>query len=289
LGLGFVCISGADSALAYDSLLALGAPARYLQFEGRSNGLGGVSEAVASVLGGLLVLISLRTPALAQAAVYTLLVPLTLLLTEPPRVRSAATSHVMGVLRITNYALRGHKEVKWLIIYGALLATMTRTIVMLTQPYFQLVGIPLGWFGTLWASQLLFMGVLSFCASAYERRIGKERALVSFVVICVLSYLVLGAVPSVIVLPAVLGFYFVRATSVPILYDKINSRVDSSMRATVLSVKSLAHNLLYAAVGPFLGMLVDRYSLQVALLVLAGAYGILSTAVMLGMRRWNLL
>jgi MFS family permease len=288
LGLGFVSISGADSAMAYDSYLALGESERYVKFEGRSNGLSGVSEAVASILGGLLVLVSLRAPAQAQTAVYALLVPLALLLKEPPRARSSGVNPFKDVLRITRYALHGHKEVKWLIFYGAFIETVTRTIVFLTQPYFQMVGIPLSWFGVLWATQLLALGLFSFFAHAYERRIGQKRALVSFVVIGVLSYLVLGISPSIVVLPAILGFYFVRALNLPILYDSINSRVESNMRATVLSVKSLAHNLLYAGIGPFLGVLVDKWSVQVALLTSAGIYSILGIVVLSNMKRQKL-
>ena len=54
----------------------------------------------------------------------------------------------------------------------------------------------------------------------------------------------------------------------PTLATYINVRIPSSRRATVLSFKNMISSLQYAAVAPFLGLVVDAYSLQTALLLL---------------------
>ena len=289
LGMGYSFISGADTALAYDSFAAQGEEGKYLSFASRSNGYSGMSEAVASLVGGFLALISLRTPLIAEAAVYAATIPIVFFLTEPKRVKSAAHNPFKDILRITQYALHGHKEIKWLIFYGAIMGTLTHTMVWLTQPYYQLVGVPLGWFGALWAAQLFIMGVFAHNAERYEQWLGKRFALFSFPIIGVISYIVLGLFPSVAILPIILGFYFVRGVHIPILHQYVNSIVASDIRATVLSVKNLAQKLVYSLFGPMIGVVVDAYSLQTGLLFSAILYGSLSLVVIFNMRRLKII
>lgn len=289
LGIGYSFISGADSALAYDSFAAEGNEKDYLRYESHGSGFMGISEGTASIIGGFLAVLSLRAPLVAQASVYSLTIPLALLLTEPKRIKSAVSHPWKNVLRITKYALHGHKEIKWLILYGAIIATLTHTMVWLTQPYYQLVGVPLAWFGVLWASQLFIMAFFSHNADKYERWLGKKQALISFPIIGCASYLILGFAPSFAVLPALLGFYFVRGVHMPILQHYVNSVLDSDIRATVLSVKNLVQKLIYTVLGPLIGFMVDAYSLQTALLLSAALYGFLSLIVIVNMRRLKIM
>jgi len=70
----------------------------------------------------------------------------------------------------------------------------------------------------------------------------------------------------------VLGFLFIFIQSVssgyfnPVLEDYVNSRIPSSKRATILSIKNMVHSLSYAIISPLLGYFIDLYSLQAALL-----------------------
>lgn len=289
LGIGYSFLSGADIAMAYESYASEGQEEQYLGFASRSNSFTGISEGVASIIGGLLALISLRTPIVIEAAIYALTIPLALFLTEPQRIKSVAHNPFMDILRITKYALHGHKEIKWLIFYGAIVATLTHTAVWITQPYYQLVGIPIGWFGVLWAAQLFAMGVFAHNAERYEKWLGKRFALFSFPIIGCISYVILGLFPSALALPVILGFYFVRGVHIPILHHYVNSVVTSDIRATVLSVKNLAQKFIYSVFGPMIGVVVDAYSLQTGLLFSAVLYGTLSLIVILNMKRLKII
>jgi MFS family permease len=289
LGVGYSFVSGADTALAYDSFLALGKKEDYLKFEARSSAFNGISEAVASVLGGFLVLISLRMPIYAEAMVFLMLIPVSLMLHEPKRVLKAGGDPFKAVLKITKYALHGHKEIKWLILYGAALGTLTHTMVWLTQPYYELVGVPLKWFGLVWAAQLIIMAVFSFYSDSYEKWMGKKAALISFPIIGVSTYILLAVSPSLAVLPAILGFFFVRGVHIPILQNYVNEKVESDIRATVFSVKSFVQQLIYMIFGPLIGVMMDVYSLQTALYFSALLYGVLSLVIVLRMLKLKVL
>ena len=82
LALSVSAISGADSALLYDSLLSYGREGEYKQTEGRSSSLAIASEGVASIIGGMLAIISLRTPVYVEMMV-SLLVKMKILDTSP--------------------------------------------------------------------------------------------------------------------------------------------------------------------------------------------------------------
>ena len=192
-----------------------------------------------------------------------------------------------NVIKVTKYALHGHKEIKWLILYGAVVGTITHTMVWLNQPLFQEMGIAIGWYGFIWAALVSAPLLIMKFTDQYEHLLGKRRALVSFVVIGVVTYVVIGLFQSVWVLPVLLGFSFIRTVFTPILRDYVNELVDSSIRATVLSVQVLAQRLLYVVVGPIIGWVMDVYSLSTALLFSAVLYGLLGLIVLLNMRRFT--
>ena len=133
------------------------------------------------------------------------------------------------------------------------------------------------------------MGIFSRGADRYERWLGKRQALASFVGIGVASYVLLGVAPFMATLPAILGFYFVRGVHMPILQNYVNELVESDIRATVLSVKNVAQKLLYAALGPVIGVVVDAHSLQTALLFSAAIYGCLGVIILVGMKRQRII
>ena len=80
LGFGQSFISGADSAMLYDSLLDNKKEKEFIKYEGRMVSIGNVAEASAGIIGGLIALISLRTNYYAQAGVSFLAIPAAILL-----------------------------------------------------------------------------------------------------------------------------------------------------------------------------------------------------------------
>lgn len=290
LGIGMSFMSGSDSALAYDSLRAVGREKGYRKFESRTFVYTGLASALASIAGGLIAVAGLRWTVVAQVAINALAIPVALMLVEPKRheAKVAGRNALRDVLRVTKYALHGHQEIKWLIFYAAVVGTLTHTMIWLTQPYYQLVGIPVGWFGVLWAVQFALLALFAQLADWYER-FGRAKVLASFVAIGVASYAVIGVAPSLWMLPVmIVGFAFVRAVFTPIIRDYINQLVESDVRATVLSVQSFAQKVLYIGAGPLIGWVMDVWSLQTALLFSGAFYGVLGAVVLVMMRRARL-
>ena len=92
----------------------------------------------------------------------------------------------------------------------------------------------------------------------------------------ILSFILMGKIVYVWSISFLLLQALTMGIFEPVLRNNLNLLVPSEIRATMLSVQSIAGNLLFAAVAPFLGLLVDLYSLQTALLLFAAMTALFS-------------
>ncbi len=269
LGFSIAFISGADSALLYNSLIELKETDRHKSIESKMVSMQGVSEGVASILGGLLAAwITLRAPFAVEVIVFTLTIPIALALYEP-RVRNEVKekiNHLQEIKEILIMSLYKHKRLKWILLYAATISTSTFVMVWFTQPYWELVQVPLVWFGVLWAMFNFATAYFATWAEKFEKFLGLRGALSALVILVFVAYLILGLLPSIMLLPVFFVFYFVRAVQRPIIRDYVHKNITSDIRATVLSVQSFLGRVLFVLLGPVLGYAADIYSLSTALI-----------------------
>jgi len=82
---GVSLVSGADSAMFYDTLIELGKEQTYKEKWGKANSYYMFSAAIAAVAGGLIADVNLRWAFYAQVPVFALMIPLAYSLKEPER------------------------------------------------------------------------------------------------------------------------------------------------------------------------------------------------------------
>jgi len=267
LGLGQSFVSGADSALLYDTLVEDGRQDEYTRYEGRITSLGNLAEAIAGITGGLLALISLRVPYIAQAIIAATAIPAALGLREPHRQTPLLQANFREILRITEFALFRNRELRRNIIFSSFVGTATLTMAWFAQPFFEHAGIGLSWYGLLWTALNLTVAVTAFIAYGIEKKIGQKWSVWLIALLIPGGYLFLSAAHQATGLLILFGFYMVRGFATPVLKDYINRITGSDIRATVLSVRNFIIRLLFAVVGPFAGYIKDVYSLSQALLL----------------------
>lgn len=269
LGIGQSCISGADSAMLYDSLLEKGEEKKYSRFEGRIVSLGNLSEAAAGVIGGLLAGITLRTPYIAQAFVALIALPAAITLVEPIRKVPLMKAGIMEIVHIARFALFEDRSLRRNILFSAIIGTATLTMAWFAQPFFEHIGIEIKWFGLLWTSLNLTVAITSYTAHRLESKLGQRWSILIIALTIPLGYLALGQFQASTGLMVLYLFYLVRGYATPVLKDYINRVTASHIRATVLSVRNFVIRLLFALTAPLLGWVKDLYSLPQAL-TLAG-------------------
>lgn len=269
LGIGQSCISGADSAMLYDSLLERGEEKKYSRFEGRITSLGNIAEAVAGITGGLLAGITLRAPYFAQIFVAFIALPAAITLVEPARKVPLIKAGFMEIVQIARFALFQDRPLRRNILFSAITGTATLTMAWFAQPFFEYTNIDILWFGLLWTSLNLTVAITSYTAHYIEKKLGQNRSILMISLLIPLGYLALSRfhLPSGLIILYL--FYLVRGFATPVLKDYINRITASNIRATVLSVRNFIIRLLFSLTGPILGWIKDIYSLPQAL-TLAG-------------------
>lgn len=270
--------SGTIDALAYDSLLADGKQEGYRKVRGEISFWRFSSEAVASLLGGALAIIGLRT------AIWATLIPfagaflVALTFAEPPRHKMQETRHWKALWDITTHTLIRSVPMRSIILISGLLTALCFSLFWLTQPYQQDVGLPLSLYGVSHAIFVIGGAIAARHAHLFTKRFDDRFILLTISVIVIGCYAALGAIASV----SLLVFFLLGRISwgilTPVTSDMLNRMTSSDVRATVLSIQTLFGRLLFALSSPFLGYAADLYTLQTAFLLAAGVGGILLVA-----------
>ena len=271
LGIGFSFVSGADSALLYDSLKAENKENEYIKYEGRITSGGNFAEALAGVAGGLLATFSLRTPYYFQIVVAASAIPAAWFLKEPQHALERTHLKMKEILSILKLTYQ-QPEMRSAIFISAITGAATLTYAWFVQPYFQKAGVPVSVFGILWTLLNLSAGVFSMFSYRIDRWLGQRNTLLLIVIFISLGFILTSIEISLAGIVLLFGFYMVRGIATPVLKDLINQYTDSQVRATILSVRNFEIRIIFAAIGPALGYLTDTFSLQTALMVAGITY-----------------
>jgi predicted MFS family arabinose efflux permease len=275
LGIGQSFISGADSALMYDSLKEMKKEKEYIRYEGRLTSAGNISEAVAAFLAFIPAAISLRAPYVAQTFVAFLAVPAAMMLVEPGHFRRQTGLRMKNILMVVKYAVSDHREMRRNIFFSSVIGAATLTMAWFAQRFFGVIRLDLEYYSPAWAILNLTTGLFSYMAYRIERRLGMKRSLLLITLLIPTGYIFLGFNHSYLGLIILWLFYIVRGFATPVLKDYINRITESKIRATVLSVRNFIIRLLFASTAPFFGWIADAWSFQSALLVSGGMFMLL--------------
>lgn len=275
LGASFAFISGSDSALLYETLRHQGEEQRYAQHEGRMIGLAQAGEAAGAIFAGTLYAFFPLLPFIIQVAVWILALLVTRSLKEPPREQAKQTmSHLSEAWTTIRYTFRGNPQLRATVLLTTILGLASYYPVWLIQPYMQQTGVPLAWFGPIWAGANATVALFSWLSYRFSLRLGnRAMALVLFSLVAA-GYLGLALTH------AVWGFLFyyllttMRGLQGPLLKAHIQRHSQSSNRASIMSLKSLTFRFFFICTGPAAGLAADRLGLN-------AAFGILGTALCL--------
>lgn len=271
LGIGFSFVSGADSSMLYDSLKAEKREDEYIKYEGRISSAGNFAEALAGIAGGLLATISLRTPYYFQIFVAAIAIPAAFLLKEPKHIQERVHIKMKEILAIVKLTYQ-QTEMRRAILISSFTGAATLIYAWFVQPYFQEAGVPVSIFGILWTLLNLSAGIFSMYSYRIERLLGQKNTLLLIVVCLSLGFILTSVEISIAGIVILFSFYGIRGIATPVLKDYINQYTDSKVRATILSVRNFEIRIIFAAIGPVLGYLTDKFSLHTALLVAGVAY-----------------
>ncbi len=278
LGIGHSFVSGADSAMLFDSLKADNKTEKYIKEEGRITSFGNFAEAIAGVLGGFLAAIGLRTPFYFQFAVAAIAIPAALTLIEPAFKTPGDSHSIKKLVQNIRTTFVHHQNLRIAILLSAITGTATLTFAWLVQPYFKAIHLPVEMFGIFWTALNLTVGVSSVFAHKVELFLGKRNTLLLIIILLSGGYFLSGIVITYYGLAFLFLFYMIRGIATPVLKNRLNLYTESDVRATMLSVRNFIIRITFALIGPLLGWITDNISLNKAF-ILAGAIYLLSALI----------
>ena len=252
LGIGGSLISGADSALIYDTLLQLKKDEDYTKVEGKNYGIGNVSEGIAGIIGGFLAITSLDLPVYIQTFVLFFSIPISYSLVEPESSYKLAKS-IKSIWLVVKETFFEENKLKWYIIYSSSMGIGTLSIAWFVQPFLIEIETPLFYYGIIWAGLNIITGITSYYSYLFKHK----DLLIYISLIMVISFILLGYNISMYGLIFIVFIYLIRGIITPTLRNLININSTSERRATVLSLRSFIIRVSFAMIAPILGYITD--------------------------------
>jgi MFS family permease len=276
LGVCYAFISGSDNALLYETLRAGGCSELYTRCDGRMASWAQIGEACGALCAGLMYVTAPLLPFMVQIGVWVAALGVALSLHEPRADKGPhITSHLSEALRISRYGLMENKLLRATMILGMLLGLASFYPVWLVQPFMRESGVPLAWFGPIWAGANLMVALCAYHSHRILDSFGLRRICLLFAVLIVTAYAGLGLTSMV---GSFLFYYLLtamRGLQGPILRSFLQQHATRQMRASILSLHNLLFRLGYVVSGPVVGWISDTRGLQGAFLALAGAFALL--------------
>jgi MFS family permease len=277
LAIGLAFTSGSDSSLLFVSLKAMDRVSGYTGWEARVRAAAQVSEAVSSGVGGWLYSITPRLPFWCQLPVTLANLCTVAVMREiAPEHAQERVAHLTRGWRIVRYALAHEPRLRTAMFLSVALGLSTYVAVWLIQPWMQQRGIPVAWFGPLWAAAHLWLAGNSLLSARISAVFGLSRTLLGCCILAGASYAALGLSTTALGAVFYLGFMTVRGLQGPLLAGVLQSDAPPENRASVLSLNALLFRLASVVVLPPVGAIADRWGIPAAFAFLAVAGGIVT-------------
>ena len=268
LGIGGSLISGADSAILYDTLLEIKEEDKYTKIEGRTYAIGNFSEGIAGVLGGFLAMTSINMPVYIQTIVMFLSIPIAMTLVEPKSSYKLAKSF-SSIITVVKDTFIYQRKLRWYIVYSSSMGIATLSIAWFVQPFLMEIDTPIIYYGIIWAFLNFTAGITSY----YSYLFNNHNLLIYISLIMITSLILLGFNISYFGLIFIILIYLLRGVITPKLRNLININSTSERRATVLSLRSFVIRISFAVIAPILGYISDSSDLSLVFYVLAFIVG----------------
>lgn len=288
VAIGGSLMSGADSAIMYDTLLEINQEKQYTKVEGKTYAIGNFSEAIAGLIGGFLATSSLLLPVQIQTSILFFCIPIAVSLVEPSlHKENKIEKGFKSVLKVVKHSLFENVKLRWLIIYSSIMGVASLSAAWLAQPFFKSLDIPLFYYGILWAALNITAGISSYSSHKTEEKYNTNNLLSKLGLFMSISFLMVYFLPNYFGLIFIFIIYYLRGVVTPLLKNQININTTSNVRATVMSVRSFVLRISFAIVAPILGYLADNNGLEDSYLILSVLIICVSTISVIGLKKAN--
>ncbi|WP_102336258.1 MFS transporter [Salimicrobium jeotgali] len=280
LGVSVTFQSGAEEALAYDTLKEYGQEKKYTSTFGNMIALSLISLSLAKLLGGWLADIDFSYVYAGVILSHMLaLVPI-YFLHEPPREKlekQSVRKQWASQIKTGAHVWKGHPGIHIPILFFISLGTVLVILVFYGQEYFVRLGLSTFWIGVIFTGEGLIGAWMAKIAYKLEEK-WSFFSVTNYGYLLFLLFFILfiwspvwGAVLSFLILCQLLTLYE------PIFSNAVQNRLESSVRATFFSIISVVESFVTMLAFPLFGWVIEVLSFHtgflIILIMLAILYG----------------
>lgn len=287
IGLGYAFISGADSALLYESLEQIKQSKAFKKVQGTNFALGRTASVLSTLLGGWLVTLSPRLPFYLTIPSFILIFLISLTLHET-KIHHEIHEGWGHFKEIVKDSLSINKKLRNFLLFTSVTGFFTLGF-FLNQDYMAFIGLPLVYFGIVVALMNVSSGFFAHYAERIEAHIGRKLSLMAIPLLTVVAWLGMAFSNNFWILPLLLVSSAMWGFSTPIFAEFIHKITTKDRRATVMSIMSLLRRLAFTLFAPIIGYIADIFTIQEAFLIGAVILLLLSLVSLLSLRRVKLI
>jgi MFS family permease len=265
---GGAFISGADTALIYDTLKQTKKEEKFKKIWGNVKSFQYFASALSAIIGGFVAYYSLRLNWILISISMFFVFIISLSLSEPKHTKILEKKNYWRHSYESFGEVFKNKSLLFILLFGALISVGIKISTAFYQPFMNAIGVKISYFGVIWA----LFGIFSIIGSKYSFKIEekfKGKISLWLIIITLCLSLVLMSIFFVIlgILFIFIQQFFVNGFAQPVIQDYANKNMSSEKRATLLSIQNMSERFLFAILAPFYGFIADKFSLSNALLI----------------------
>lgn len=261
MGFGWAMKDGADHALLYESLKSDEKQSLFKKVLGKLDFTTNIFWVVTAVSGGFLYSINERLPFYAEIVLVAISIIILMTAREPEK----ESKHFPVWIQIKNSMKQAFSTPNFskIFVFSALIGSIAITTFQYLQPLYKTLQIDEVYFGLIAAGAFLARGFGSWSSERVGKMFTIDKYLVLHASIFGLLLVLFQKTSALFFIFPIIGiFYFLRGLYAPTVSTYINEKVDSSNRATMLSVNSQILTIVSSISLLFAGYMADKYDLS---------------------------
>lgn len=265
VGVGSAFVSGADRAFLHETLKSLDREPEYVRVEGRARSLAQIAQALGNLGGGLIGSISLGLTLIASgvASLISLLIGFSLTETKIKLARKERTDY-QKIIQESLRIIKDNRQVLWLVSFFAFFNSIIWITNWFTQPYLQMLNIPIVYFGIIFTGFSLVAALASLLTEWFEKISRHRPFMVISLAACILMFLI-SKFPNIYIFSLWSLLAALVVVNQTLVTHQVLSLIPLDRAATVLSFQNLLRRFIYAGFGPILGKISDSFGVLAAL------------------------
>lgn len=254
-------LSGADSALIYDTLKRYDREQDSKKVMGRMESVFLISIAVSSPLGSITASVTdMRMPLLLMLIPFGLALVTSFTFEEPVFKEASEKKKYSQVIKKSFGILSSNKILQVLAIDMIFIQVVGYFMFWLQQPLLKRSGISIEYWGFSQVAFVMSQVIVMSNFTLLEKILGGKKRIIFFGSLAGgLAYIVLGlnnSLAATLVSIYIIGGFLVSRK--PLMISYMNKYIPSSERATVLSCVSMINSLVVAVINPLFGYFVQK-------------------------------